>query len=185
MVVLRRYTPLSAQSWDCRKTMADWHQNDRRYAPGREPERRPRRSLKTFIAILIVAALVAMGVVLLVNQLLFVGLDSSSSEMVFEIRPGQGLRTVSVNLANAGVIRQTMTDLGFDHVGGDNSPYIWIDGNGRDSWEFFDLLLDKAGVVCTPGGGFGRCGAQSIRISAFNSPENVAKAMARLKDVLK
>jgi LL-diaminopimelate aminotransferase len=88
-------------------------------------------------------------------------------------------------LANARVVRQTMTELGFDHVGGENAPYIWIDGNGRDSWEFFDLLLDKAGVVCTPGQGFGRCGTQYIRISAFNSPENVAKAMARVKDVLK
>ncbi|WP_321494452.1 LL-diaminopimelate aminotransferase [uncultured Desulfobacter sp.] len=88
-------------------------------------------------------------------------------------------------LANARVVRQTMTDLGFDHVGGENSPYIWIDGKGRDSWEFFDLLLDKAGVVCTPGQGFGRCGAQYIRISAFNSPENVARAMARVKEVLK
>jgi LL-diaminopimelate aminotransferase len=88
-------------------------------------------------------------------------------------------------LANAGIIRQTMTDLGFDYVGGENSPYIWIDGNGRDSWDFFDLLLNKAGVVCTPGGGFGRCGNQYIRISAFNSLENVTSAMERVKDALK
>ncbi len=88
-------------------------------------------------------------------------------------------------LANAKLVRQTMTQLGFDHVGGENSPYIWINGQGRDSWAFFDLLLNKAGVVCTPGQGFGRCGAEYIRISAFNSPENVAKAMERLKTVLK
>ena len=73
-------------------------------------------------------------------------------------------------LNNAKIVRQTMTDLGFDHVGGENSPYIWIDGQGRDSWAFFDLLLNKASVVCTPGAGFGRCGSRYIRISAFNSP---------------
>lgn len=88
-------------------------------------------------------------------------------------------------LANAAIVRQTMTDLGFDHVGGENSPYIWIDGGDRDSWEFFDLLLNKASVVCTPGAGFGRCGQKYIRISAFNSLENVKTAMQRVKDALK
>ncbi len=87
-------------------------------------------------------------------------------------------------LNNADIICQTMSGLGFSHVGGENSPYIWIDGNGRDSWEFFDLLLNKASVVCTPGGGFGRCGDRYIRISAFNSVENVKTAMERLKKAL-
>jgi len=67
-------------------------------------------------------------------------------------------------LNNADIICQTMSDLGFSHAGGENSPYIWIDGNGRDSWEFFDLLLNKASVVCTPGGGFGGA-AISISVS--------------------
>jgi len=55
----------------------------------------------------------------------------------------------------------------------------------RDSWEFFDLLLEKAGVVCTPGAGFGRCGEGFIRISAFNSRENVVKALDRIESALK
>ncbi|MFN2436620.1 MAG: LL-diaminopimelate aminotransferase [Desulfotignum sp.] len=88
-------------------------------------------------------------------------------------------------LGNADIIRKTMANLNFDCVGGDNSPYIWVDGQGRDSWEFFDLLLHNAGVVCTPGGGFGRCGNPYIRISAFNSRDNVIEAMARLKEALK
>ena len=88
-------------------------------------------------------------------------------------------------LNNAAIVCKTIAQLGFDYVGGGNSPYIWIDGKGRDSWEFFDLLLTKASVVCTPGGGFGRCGNPYIRISAFNSLENVKLAMDRLKDALK
>jgi LL-diaminopimelate aminotransferase len=87
-------------------------------------------------------------------------------------------------LKNAAYIRQSMTALGFDCVGGDNSPYIWIDGR-RDSWEFFDMLLERAGVVCTPGAGFGRCGRNYIRISAFNSYENVESAMSRIESVLR
>jgi LL-diaminopimelate aminotransferase len=86
-------------------------------------------------------------------------------------------------LHNATVILREMTALGFECVGGENSPYIWIDGR-MDSWEFFDLLLNRAGVVCTPGAGFGRCGRGYIRISAFNSAANVEQAMARIKDAL-
>jgi LL-diaminopimelate aminotransferase len=86
-------------------------------------------------------------------------------------------------LRNAALIRKEMTGLGFEIVGGENSPYIWVNCNS-DAWEFFDFLLKKAGVVTTPGPGFGKCGNGFIRISAFNSYENVDKAMARIRDVL-
>lgn len=46
---------------------------------------------------------------------------------------------------------------------------------------FFDLLLKKCGVVCTPGSGFGMCGEGYIRLSAFNFRENVEKAIERIK----
>ncbi len=86
-------------------------------------------------------------------------------------------------LANASVIRKEMTALGFDCTGGENSPYIWVDGK-RNSWDFFDLLLNEAGVVVTPGAGFGKCGEGYIRISAFNDEDRVAAAMARIRKAL-
>ncbi len=86
-------------------------------------------------------------------------------------------------LDNAALIREEMIALGFECVGGENSPYIWIYGD-RDSWEFFDLLLNQAGVVCTPGTGFGRCGQGFIRISAFNSHEKVKQAISRIQTAL-
>ena len=86
-------------------------------------------------------------------------------------------------LENAALIRTAMNDLGFSCVGGDNAPYIWIN-TGRDSWEFFDLLLNKAGVVCTPGAGFGKCGEGHVRISAFNSRANVENALKRIAEAL-
>ncbi len=86
-------------------------------------------------------------------------------------------------LENASRIRETMSGLGYTCAGGKNSPYIWIDGK-TESWAFFDLLLKKAGVVCTPGVGFGSCGEGFIRISAFNSRENVDRAMERIKEAL-
>ncbi|MCP3889137.1 MAG: LL-diaminopimelate aminotransferase [Desulfobulbaceae bacterium] len=87
-------------------------------------------------------------------------------------------------MKNADAVCKTMDELGYSYVGGKNSPYIWVDGK-IDSWEFFDMLLNKAGVVCTPGAGFGKCGNGYIRISAFNSHEKVAEAMERLKAALR
>ena len=88
-------------------------------------------------------------------------------------------------MENASIIRSSMNALGYECVGGENSPYIWIDAKGIDSWAFFDLLLNKAGVVTTPGAGFGKCGEGYVRISAFNSLENVKTAMSRIAEVLK
>jgi len=87
-------------------------------------------------------------------------------------------------LGNAKLIREAVTKLGMACIGGDNAPYIWVN-TGRDSWEFFDLLLNQAQVVCTPGAGFGKCGEGHVRISAFNSRENVVTALARIAAALK
>ena len=87
-------------------------------------------------------------------------------------------------LGNAKLIRDAVKSWGFTCTGGDNAPYLWIN-TGRDSWEFFDLLLNKAQVVCTPGAGFGKCGEGHVRISAFNSRENVETALARITAALK
>ena len=87
-------------------------------------------------------------------------------------------------LGNAKLIRDAMHQLGFKTMGGDNAPYIWVN-TGRDSWEFFDLLLNQAQVVCTPGAGFGKCGEGHVRISAFNSRENVETALTRIAAALK
>lgn len=87
-------------------------------------------------------------------------------------------------LKNAAKIRESMCSMGFSCTGGVHSPYIWIK-TGTDSWQFFDLLLEEAGVVCTPGSGFGKCGEGYIRLSAFNSLENVEAALNRIEKALK
>ncbi|MGD9080442.1 MAG: LL-diaminopimelate aminotransferase [Desulfobacterales bacterium] len=95
----------------------------------------------------------------------------------------QAQALIDYYLKNAALIRREMEALGYECVGGENSPYIWIYGK-TDSWKFFDLLLEKAGVVCTPGAGFGKCGEGFIRISAFNNYENVQEAMVRIEQAL-
>ena len=95
----------------------------------------------------------------------------------------QAKALIAYYLKNAALIRTEMEALGYECVGGENSPYIWIYGKS-DSWQFFDLLLEKAGVVCTPGAGFGKCGEGFIRISAFNDYENVQLAMQKIRKAL-
>lgn len=86
-------------------------------------------------------------------------------------------------LANAQRIRSAFQALGYSCTGGDNSPYVWVH-TGSDAWAFFDILLEKAGVVCTPGVGFGRGGQGHVRISAFNSAANVDAALQRIRTAL-
>ncbi len=86
-------------------------------------------------------------------------------------------------LGNAALIRQTFLDLGYRCSGGDHSPYIWVKTD-RDSWDFFTLLLHQAHVVCTPGSGFGKCGAGCVRLSAFGNRESLKKGLINLKKTL-
>ena len=91
--------------------------------------------------------------------------------------------TVDFYLANAKIVKDALRGLGYDVVGGDDSPYLWVDVGG-DSWAFFDRLLREANVVTTPGAGFGAAGEGYVRISAFNSRANVEEAVARISKVL-
>lgn len=87
---------------------------------------------------------------------------------------------------NAAVIMQTMEELNISYTGGKNSPYIWITcPGGMGSWEFFDLLLEKANVVATPGEGFGSCGKGCMRFTSFAGYEETKEAMERIKSCLK
>ena len=91
--------------------------------------------------------------------------------------------TIDFYLENAKIMKNALLKLGYDVIGGTDSPYLWTNVKG-DSWEFFDRLLEEANVVTTPGAGFGRNGQGYIRISAFNSRANVEEAVERIAKVL-
>ena len=52
------------------------------------------------------------------------------------------------------------------------------------SWEFFDMLLEKANIVGTPGVGFGPSGEGYFRLTAFGERKNTEEAMKRIKETL-
>lgn len=85
---------------------------------------------------------------------------------------------------NAQILSSAMKNLGIWHIGGENSPYIWLKcPNGMHSWEFFDYLLEKFNVVGTPGAGFGPNGEGFFRFSAFGNHEETLEAVERLKEL--
>lgn len=103
------------------------------------------------------------------------------AEAVFtEAGKTQIQKNIAYYRENAKIITETLDKLGIWYTGGKNSPYIWMRcPNDMDSWEFFDVLLEQAGIVGTPGAGFGRNGNQFFRLTAFSSNEAARKAMER------
>ena len=94
--------------------------------------------------------------------------------------------TIGYYLDNAKIIAQAMDELGIWYTGGTNSPYIWLKcPNDMKSWDFFDLLLEQANVVGTPGAGFGNNGEGFFRLTAFGNRENTQEAVERIKNLLK
>ena len=88
---------------------------------------------------------------------------------------------IGLYMNNAGVICKTLTGLGYQTYGGVNAPYIWLKTpKGFSSWEFFDLLLDRANLITTPGVGFGPSGEGFVRLTAFGDPDNVREALDRI-----
>ena len=92
--------------------------------------------------------------------------------------------TIKYYQRNANTIAETLKEIGIFFTGGTHSPYIWLKSpKGMTSWEFFDKVLNEAGVVGTPGSGFGECGEGYFRLSAFNTYENTVEAMSRIKKI--
>jgi len=93
-------------------------------------------------------------------------------------------RVIDIYMGNAKLIRESLTELGYQLYGGLNAPYIWLKTpNGLSSWEFFDELLSKAHVISTPGAGFGSAGSRYIRLTAFGQPKDVKEALNRIKAI--
>ena len=90
--------------------------------------------------------------------------------------------TIAYYMENAKIIRTALQDLGYTVYGGENAPYIWLEvTKGKTSFGFFEELLTKCALVCTPGAGFGEAGEGYCRLTAFGSRENTLEALERIK----
>ncbi len=101
-----------------------------------------------------------------------------------------GLKQIQENIRaykeNARVIMQALDAAGIRYWGGRNAPYVWMAcPDGMKSWEYFDLLLNEAQVIGTPGAGFGECGEGFFRLSSFGNPEDTKIAAERIRKLAK
>lgn len=102
----------------------------------------------------------------------------------------EGLKQIHENISyykeNARIIADTMTKTGTKFTGGINSPYIWFKcPKNMNSWDFFDLMLEKIAVVGTPGAGFGKNGYNWFRLTSFGDRQRTIEAMQRFESLIK
>ena len=84
-------------------------------------------------------------------------------------------------MRNAKYLHDSLTRLGFRVYGGVNAPYLWVKTPKKmGSWKFFVYLLYGAGVVCTPGIGFGPSGEGYVRLTAFGDRDDCHEAIERI-----
>jgi len=76
-----------------------------------------------------------------------------------------------------------LNDLGFDVKKPKATFYLWfrIPMGYKTSAEFASDMLDKAGVVMTPGTGFGRYGEGYVRCALTQPKERLEEALSRIK----
>ena len=92
-------------------------------------------------------------------------------------------KTIGYYMQNARILREGLTAQGFKVFGGEHAPYLWVKTpHGERSWRFFEQMLYSAGVVCTPGVGFGPSGESYVRLTAFGKREDCEEALHRLGD---
>lgn len=85
---------------------------------------------------------------------------------------------------NASLIRQGLSEAGYEVFGGVNAPYIWLKApRGMNGTVFFEQLLQEAHVVGTPGSGFGPSGELFLRLTAFGNREKTREAVERIRNL--
>ncbi len=93
------------------------------------------------------------------------------------------LQNINYYRQNADILTKGLSKVGYEVYGGINSPYLWVKTpDGINSWAFFDMLLDRCQIVCTPGVGFGRSGEGYARFTAFASHDDTREAIRRIKE---
>ena len=113
-------------------------------------------------------------------------LSQRAAEAIYTPEGKKQIRaTIAYYMENARLMRDALMGMGFTVYGGVDAPYLWVKvSTGTTSWGFFDMLLHKANVVCTPGAGFGPSGEGYVRLTAFGTHENTEKALRRIDNKL-
>ena len=98
----------------------------------------------------------------------------------------EGMKEINVlidyYLENAKILKECFLELGFKVHGGTDAPYIFVDLEGKSSWDTFSEILESVQVVTIPGAGFGPGGEGFLRMSAFAPRDSCIEAAKRFKE---
>lgn len=74
--------------------------------------------------------------------------------------------------------------LGWEHPNAHGSMFVWarLPGGRTDSMAFCEELMEKAGVVVTPGASFGPSGEGHVRMALVLPPEQIALAVEAIRE---
>ena len=115
-----------------------------------------------------------------ITSTIFNGASNIAQAGGIEILKPEGLAAVQKLIAfymdNARLLKHTLEAQEIDVYGGVHAPYLWASFPEMQSWETFQYFLEKLHLVSTPGSGFGPAGEGFLRLTAFNSKENIIKA---------
>jgi LL-diaminopimelate aminotransferase len=114
---------------------------------------------------------------------------------VFQAVQGAGIEALASGDEITGAIRRTYRErrdilvpglraLGLDPVEPRATFYVWIPvPKGYSSASFCSHLLEEAGIVTTPGNGFGKGGEGYIRIALTKEKVRIREALSRMQKV--
>lgn len=81
----------------------------------------------------------------------------------------------------AKTLSQGLNAAGIPNAGSETSPYVWAQcPREMSAWQTFDLFLEEAGIVVTPGSLFGYGGERYFRLTAFGMPDEAAEAVEKI-----
>ena len=74
--------------------------------------------------------------------------------------------------------------LGWERPNAHGSMFVWakLPGGRTDSMAFFEELMEKAGVVVTPGASFGPSGEGHVRMARVLPPDQIALAVEAIRE---
>ncbi|NLZ29965.1 MAG: LL-diaminopimelate aminotransferase [Methanomicrobiales archaeon] len=88
-------------------------------------------------------------------------------------------RACSIYQERRDVLVSGLSDIGFDVRAPKATFYVWVPVD--DCMAFAAHLLDQAGIVATPGVGFGQNGERFVRFAITRSIERIAEAVDRMR----
>ncbi len=100
-----------------------------------------------------------------------------------EAGAAQTRQNIEYYMKNASILLEGLSHTRLRYWGGKNSPFIWVEAPGHDSWAFCGLLLERCHIVASMGERFGSGGMGYVRLSAFADQTDIIRASTRLADL--